>query len=434
VQPSRYRRVILSWRVGGRPASAVAGTAQGCALISNRKGQTAVLLGCAVGCYGLADAVLCTTTSLFLADAVRAGPLLIGLFFTGRAATGIGVNLAAGWLSDRLRDRRVMLGLGSVAGAVGAVAFMVTRDYVTVFVTGVVFFSLSGVSYPQLFAYATQFAETTGRPVTSFTSAARAAFSAAWVVGPPLGFCLLTRFGFAPMYAATGGLFLAAAVLGRWCLPALRPRPWAGNDPRARRDRRGLPSVLAALPRRTWLLLGAVIALGMADQMYNIGIALYVTMDRHLAAALVGWLAGTCAVLEIPIMITAGRVADRRSKLRVLTAAAVVATVFFCVLPAAGSAPVLLALQLPNAAWIAVALSIPMIMVQQEAPSGLGTSSTLYGSAYMTAALLAGATTGVTAAQIGYGNVFWVCAALCLLGTALLVSRSYASGDGRTST
>jgi MFS transporter, SET family, sugar efflux transporter len=160
------------------------------------------------------------------------------------------------------------------------------------------------------------------------------------------------------------------------------------------------------------------------NQIYGIGIALYVTKDLHLGTSLVGWLAGLGAGLEIPIMIIAGRVADRLGKLRLVIAAAGGAAVFFCLLPLVNSAPALLALQLVNAAWTAVALSIPMVMVQEEIRGGAGTSAAVYSAAYTSAGLIAGAVTGVTAAAIGFRNVFWVCAGLSVLAMLLLAARS----------
>jgi SET family sugar efflux transporter-like MFS transporter len=378
-----------------------------------------------MGAYGLVTAFLSTTTSLFLADAVRVTPLLIGLFFAGRGVAAIVVSLVAGWMSDRLPDRRRMIVLAGVAGALGGLGFAVLRNYVAVLVTGAVFFALGDVCFPQVFAYAKEFAQARGRPVTAFTSLIRSAFSASWVIGPPVGFYLLTHEGFGPLYLAAGGLSLVIAVLGRWGLSRIPVPPGSADPASGGRDRAGpgLPGLLLTLPWRTWLLLGAVIGLAMVDQMYNIDIALYVTKDLHIGAQLVGWMAGLGAALEIPIMIIVGRYADRFGKLRVVLAAAVGATVFFCLLPLARSAPPLLALQLLNAAWTAVALSIPVAMVQQEVPAGAGAASALYSSAFMVAVLLAGAITGVTATAIGFGNVFWVCAALSVVSVGLLLAR-----------
>jgi MFS transporter, SET family, sugar efflux transporter len=414
----------------------------------------AVPLAGAIGAYGVLTAFLNTTTSLFLADAVHAAPLLIGLFFAGRGTVAIVAALVAGPVSDRLPDRRVLLLISGAGGALGAVCFAVLRDYAAVLVTGAVFFSIGGIGFSQLFAYANEFAKARGRAVTAFTSVMRSVFSASWVIGPPVAFYLLTRYGFGPLYLTVAGLSLATAGV---CLRLRRlpapPRP-DGHGPAARqgrpghqgreghqghqgregregRQRRGPAAALASLSARTWLLLGAVVALGVVDQMYNIDIALYVTRTLHLGAQLVGWMAGLGAALEIPIMIVAGRFADRFGKLRVVLAGAAAAVVFFCLLPLARSAAPLLALQMLNAAWVAVVMSLPMVMVQDEVPSGAGAASALYTSAFMSASLLAGAITGVAATAIGFGNVFWVCAALSAAAAGMLLARSGA-GDGRT--
>ena len=216
-----------------------------------------------------------------------------------------------------------------------------------------------------------------------------------------------------------------------------------GAAPRAQaRAPRRAPAVQAApagarrrtsLPARMWLLLGAIVALGTVNQVYGIDVSLYVTQDLHHGAQVIGWMAGLCAGLEIPVMIITGRIADRVGKLRVVLAAAVVAVVFFCLLPLASSPLELLGLQVLNATWVGVSLSIPMIMVQDEAPGGAGAASSLYSSAFMAASLLAGAVAGVTATVVGYGNVFWACAVLAAVAGALLLARGYrgtsASGD-----
>jgi len=208
-----------------------------------------------------------------------------------------------------------------------------------------------------------------------------------------------------------------------WCGPAATQPAQRTLGGRARGHHAPFLS-FSALPARTWLLLGAVVALGVINQMYNIDVPLYVTRALHLDAPLVGWMAGFSAALEIPVIIVAARLANRFGKFRLVVASGVGAIVFFCLLPLATSAAQLLALQVLNAAWTAVSLSIPMVMVQDEVPSGAGSASALYSSAFMSAVVLAGAITGVTAAAIGFGNVFWVCAALAVVAVGLLLARA----------
>jgi MFS transporter, SET family, sugar efflux transporter len=372
----------------------------------------------ALGAYGVSLSIVSTTTSLYLANVVHAGALAIGLFFAGRGAIGIVVSLAGGRLSDRMRDRRVPLALSGLAGALGAACFAVLHGYAAAFVAGAVLLNLGGVAFSQLFAYAREHAEARELGTTAFTSAIRSVFSASWVVGPPFGFYLLSRYGFRPLYLTAAGLSLITALLGRWGLPRLSAAaPLAATAGH-------LNTSLRSLGRRTYVLLAAIVILGVVNQIYSIDVALYVTKDLHLGTSLVGWLAGLSAGLEIPVMIVAGRVADRVGKLRLMIAAAGGAAVFFCLLPLVSSPPALLALQLVNAAWTAVALSIPMVMIQDEVRGGAGTSAALYSTTYTSAGLIAGAVTGVTAAAIGFRNVFWVCAGLSVLAVLLLAARS----------
>jgi SET family sugar efflux transporter-like MFS transporter len=384
-----------------------------------------VPLAGAVALYGLITAGLSTTLSLFLADAVHVVPILIGFFFTARAAAGIGMGLATGWISDRMRDRRVMIGVTSLSGAVGALCLALFRDYALVLVTCAVFGSLGQGAFGQLFGYANEFAIARGRDVTAFTSEMRSVFSAAYVVGPPLGLFVMARYGFGPLYLGVACASLACAVIGRWCIHRVPPKV-SQVAPGGSGERGGIWRAIrdnSALPARIWLLLGVVLALGTVNQMYSIDISLHVTRDLRQSPELVGWMLGLTAVLEIPVMIAAGRIAERVGSGRLVGMSAVLGTVSFCLLPLATSAGALLALAALQGIWQGVALSIPMVMVQDETPSGVGTSSALYGAAFGSAALIGGAVTGVTASAVGYGNVLWVCAGMSAVAALLMFIR-----------
>jgi MFS transporter, SET family, sugar efflux transporter len=383
--------------------------------------EAAPLAG-AIGAYGTLSAFVSSTTSLFLTSAVHAAPLLVGLFFAVRGAVSIVLNQSIGSLSDRLPDRRLLLMLAGAGGTLGGVCLATLRDYAAVLVGGTVFLAIGSLTYSQLFAYAHEFAQARRRPVTEVTGLQRAVFTSAWVIGPPAGLYMMTRYGFGPLYLTVGALWLVTAVLGA-CLRRLpaAPRPAPVDDGVRGSTRFGAWPVL---PSPTWLLLGAVIALSVVNQMYAIDVPLYVTRSRHLDAQLIGWMAGLSAALEIPVIVIAGRLADRIGKQRLLLAAAVGSMVFFCLLPLVTSAALLLALQVLNAVWTSVALSIPMVMLQDESPSGAGMGSALYSSAFMSGGMLAGTLTGVVATVTGFGGVFWVCAILAASAAAMLIARS----------
>ncbi len=374
--------------------------------------------------YGLMTAGQNTTLSLFLVNAVHVAPFLVGMFFTARAASGMVAGLVTGWLSDRMRDRRVIICVASLAGAAGALSLALLRDYALLVVTGVVFASIGSGAFGQLFAYANEFATARGRDVTFYVSVMRSLFSAAYIVGPPLGLFIMAKYGFRPLYLGITGLSLASAVVARW---GLRRAPQKVS-PAARRSSRERGAVWrtirsASMPARTWVLLGVVLVLSTVNQMFNIDISLHVTKDLGQSAQLVGWMLGLAAALEIPVMIAAGRVAMRIGRGRLVGMSAVLATVSFCLLPLAASPAALLGLAALNGIWQGVALSIPMVMIQDEIPGGVGISSSLYGAAFGSAQMIAGAVTGVTASALGYGNVFWVCAALSAIAALGMLAR-----------
>lgn len=389
----------------------------------------AVPLVASIAICGLTTAGLNPTLSLFLADAVHAAPFLVGLFFTARAAAGIVANLTMGWVSDRMRDRRVIIGFTGITAAASTLCLALFRDYMVVLITCVVFASMGQSSMGQLFAYSKEFSVSRGRDATSFTSVMRSVFSAAYAVGPPIALFMLARYGFRPLYLIVAGLYLTSVPLGRWGLrrtvPAMPQGGLERGQERRARARGGLWRTIRGsnLSARLWLLLGVVLVLGIVNQMYSIDIALHVTDDLRLSPQLVGWMLGLTAAVEIPVMIVAGRVAMRIGRGRLVGVCAIVAVASYCLLPLATSAAALIALAALIGTWQGVTLSIPMIMVQDEAPGGAGTSTSLYNAAFGAASMLAGAITGVTASAVGYGNVLWVCAGLSAIAALLMLAR-----------
>lgn len=393
-----------------------------------------VPLAGSIAIYGLISASLNTTLSLFLTDAVHAVPFLVGVFFTARAAAGIGIGLVTGWISDRMPDRRAMLAVTGLSGAIGALCLSLSRDYVLVLVTCVMFTSVGQGTFGQLFGYANESAAARGQDVTFFTSKLRSTFSAAYVIGPPLALFIMAKYGFRPLYLGVAGLSLASAAVGRWGLRKTAPRVTAAV-PRQNRERGGVSRAIrgAALPARTWLLLGVVLVLGIVNQMYSIDISLRVTKDLGLSPELVGWMLGLTAGLEIPVMIVAGRVAAPVGRGRLTGLSATLAALSFCLLGPASSPAELLALAALNGVWQGVALSIPMVMVQDEAPGGTGTSSSLYGAVFAAAGMIAGAVAGATSAAVGYGGVLWVCAGLSAVAAFLVLARRAVNSPKDTS-
>ncbi|MFF2525094.1 MFS transporter [Streptomyces liangshanensis] len=423
-------------------------TGKGARMSFLREGAVVRLVG-VTGAAGVAGAMVSTSASLFLADEVGATPLMIGLFFAGRAVGEIAVDLVVGVLSDRVRDRRRLLALCALLSAAGGLSYAGLRDYYLLLVAGVCCFGVGSTSFAQLFAYSRQLADTRGQGAAFFTGFLRSVTSLSWVVGPPLAFTLIARQGFTAMYLTAAALSLAASALSRWGLPpAPRPEPPASRPEPPDGTARGeaaasAPAPAASAPaastvpgrnpfagldRGTAALLAAVVLLLTANMMYQIDLALFVTRDLGLGQGFVGLLLGLAAALEIPALVWVGARSERLGKRRLVVAASALATVFFCLLPLASGRAALLLLQIPNALWTAVVLSVPVVILQDRLPSRLGVASSLYSSAFKTGTLLGGVVTGTVATWTGYAQVFWVCAALTGLASVLLAARVGGAG------
>lgn len=364
---------------------------------------------------GLAVAMLSGTISLYLADAVRATPLMVGLFFFGRSVLEGSTDLIVGQISDRIGNRRTLLALCSFLSAIGAVCYMELRNYYEVFICGVIFFGIGGSYFAQLLAYTREMAEKSAIAADSLNSAMRSLNSMTWIFGPPLGFWLLQSHGYTGMFIPVGILYSLAGALSLWRLPNLSVR--RHQSPGPRNPFRGLSRQAKTLMAITVLLLTAI-------SIYQIDISLAVTRALHINASFVGLLLGLAAALEIPVMIFIAGRAERFGPWRLLLAAALCSTLFFCLLPLATTKPELLLLQVPNAFWVSLTLCIPVTIMQDSVGGGRGMASSLYSSSFKAGIMIGGATVGIVTEWAGYIDVFWVCGALSATAACILLPRA----------
>ncbi|MCC3655416.1 MFS transporter [Streptomyces sp. S07_1.15] len=402
------------------------------------------------GMVGVAGAMVVTSTSLFLSDAVRVSPLMIGLFFAARAASEILSDLVVGALSDRMSSRRSLLALCAACSAAGAVGYLLLRDYYALLVTGALFFGIGGAVFSQLFAYTREFADSRGTDAAFFNSALRSVTSVAWIVGPPFGFYLISSRGFSSLFFAAAVFYLLSAALCALALPDTgRTRPAradaadgaaeglpeeapgeaAAGPEKSAPEKTAAPAAPApprnafsGLTPRVRSLMAVIVLMLTVNSIYQINIALFVTKDLGLGKGFAGLLLGLAAALEIPLMIYTGAKAERIGKWRLVTVAAVCATLFFAALPFTESPVALLLLQVPNALWTAIVLSIPVIILQNAMSDRIGAASALYGASFKAGSFLGGMTAGAVAQWLGFTHVFWACAVLSAVAALLLVT------------
>ena len=359
---------------------------------------------------GIAGALQTPTLSLFLETEVKVRPALVGLFFTGSAVIGILVSQFLASRSDKKGDRKSLIFLCCMLGALGFTLFAWSRNYYLLLLVGVLLTSFGSTANPQMFALAREHADRTGREALMFTSIMRAQVSLAWVIGPPIAFALALGFGFKTLYLAGAAAFALCGLLVWKRLPSM-PKTAAASAPLAapRQHRRD-----------ALLLFGASTLMWTANSMYLINMPLYMVHELQLPERLVGVLMGTAAGLEIPIMLIAGMVAKRCGKRCLMRGAAVAGVLFYCGLLFITGSEQLIALQLLNAAFIGVLAGIGMLYFQDLMPGQAGTATTLFTNTIRVGWIIAGAIAGAVAEIWNYHAVFYAALAMAAGATLCL--------------
>lgn len=362
---------------------------------------------------GAVGALVIPSFSLFLAEALGVRPLLVGLPFAGIALASIGYNHWIGHWSDQRRDRRPLIAGFCLLGALACMVFALSRNYLLVTLTAVLIFSLAMVAYSQLLAFSLDYAELflPLERIPLFNAIVRAQIAFAWVVGPPLGFLLATRCGFAWAYGAAAGVFLVVGLACLKFLPQLPAR--VRHSTLDRRDGAAeIPAINQALSpavKRSLALcvLGFSLLWGV-NNAYLISLPLHLKNDLQLDPSWMGWVMGTTAALEVPFMLLAGHYAARVALIQLIRAAGLAALLLYLGVYWADQLWQLFALQLCNAVFIGLLAGLGVSVVQDLLPGRSGVASALYTNTTHIGNLLSSLMVGVVADALGYHQVFLV--------------------------
>ncbi|MBM6398928.1 MFS transporter [Phycicoccus sonneratiae] len=365
-------------------------------------------------------ALLWGTQFAFLNPAV--GIILVSLY--GASAAEVGFALAAynvsGFVStlvvptraDRRGDYlRPLLWCGGFTIALTTALALATTLPLAVLAL-VALGGPAGIAIGLIFAYQRH----TGASVQQIMRT-RAVFSFAWVGGPPFAAFLMGVLGQRSVLWVVAALGVLGLALTRVMMHAHATSPHARRPPPTG-DRMGValrrPEVL--------VLLGTFVALGAALNAAVSSLPLLVTDELGLDVEWSGIALGTCAALEIPILVVLGRVTARFGPRRVVAVGCVAGLAYYAAMALAPSTPVLLAGQLPNAVFIATMSGVGLTLFQ-DVLGRPGLASSLFMNTTRVGAIVAGPVIalGGTSA-LGYPGVFVGCGVLVLLGLLVLVT------------
>jgi SET family sugar efflux transporter-like MFS transporter len=391
--------------------------------------------------------------TLFMVNELGSSVPVAGLYYL----TNFAAPLAGYWLgnlSDRQDNRLVLYRICAVLGGVGWLAMALATQVWMPFVIAAVVLSISGGSMGLLFAAVRDELSWTGSPASDrVISAVRMAFTAGWIVGPVVGSWFGAVYGLRPLLLVTALLTAGqivplgfqrvsryvspprTATLPAATTPTDTPRAGgirqsteiaASSQPGGRRGRRMTENATAAVrgaPSKAPLFafVACCVLVMNGDTIKFAFLPLYMANDLGLSDTLRGAVIAIQPLLELALMPFFALLADRITPIRVVAIGAafgVAANIAY-----ATSEHVLglfVGQILMSCLWAALA-GLGVTVAQQLYPYGVGLASSVFMSSIMLSGGLGGAIGGLGTALVGVPHVFYVPAALGLVGTVGLV-------------
>lgn len=376
--------------------------------------QTGVLLSFMTLAFftGLGGALFIPILSLFLTTQVHVEPLAVGAFYTVNAIGGIFFTQIVARYSDKKGHRKQIILMCLVMGALNCLLFDWCRSYWILISLGIFLLGMGASAMPQSFALARDYKDQSGQSSIMFTSIMRAQLSLAWVVGPAVAFGIVTAYGFRTLFLFGMGIYVIGFFITLLKLPDL---------PHTKTDQQS-PQQIGTMRHRSDVIKLFICSTLMwaCNSIYIISMPLYVSKQLHLPQELAGWMMGTSAALEIPVMLIAGYLTKYWKMKSMLLVAGCAGVVFYIGFNLLNSPHALLALQLGNAAFIGILGGLGMIYFQDLMPGRAGQATTLFTNSIYTGSVFAGALAGSIAQYFSYGATFIVCGVFALIATLLL--------------
>ncbi|WP_059249285.1 sugar efflux transporter [Escherichia albertii] len=360
---------------------------------------------------GIAGALQTPTLSIFLADELKARPIMVGFFFTGNAIMGILVSQFLARHSDKQGNRKLLILLCCLFGVMACTLFAWNRNYFILLSTGILLSSFASTANPQMFALAREHADMNGRETVMFSTFLRAQISLAWVIGPPLAYELAMGFSFKVMYLTAAIAFVLCGLIVWLFLPSIQKSIPATTRPVDM-------SATSHSRRDAWLLFVVCTMMWGANNLYIINMPLFIIDELHFTDRLAGEMIGIAAGLEIPAMLIAGYFIKRIGKRFLMLIAIVSGICFYASVLMATTPTVELELQILNAIFLGILCGIGMLYFQDLILEKIGFATTLYANTSRVGWIIAGSLDGIMVEIWSYHSLFWL--AIGMLSIAMI--------------
>lgn len=391
------------------------------------KDKTALLFVFTAFVTGLCGAFFYPLSSLFIVEELGAAPMMLSVYMVIAIVSSVVVSQLLARQSDRNWPRKTILIVSLSCYLVTVVSFIFVRDYWLAVAIATVFGSVSGASFGQLFALGREYGDRYVKDSTTFLSTMRAGIAIAWVFGPPAAFILKASYGFS-------AAFIVSAVvvsLAIWVIIKYLPSSVVVKETKEEESHPSI-SVPDGVSAMVVLYCVIVVCTFAANNLYITSMPLYLSQELKVDPSWLGLLFGAAAACEIPVMLSAGKMAEKFGAIKVMTLGVAIGCVFYLMMMLNTSFSAMLAAQLLNGFYIGVCATLGMVVLQDMMRDRLGTASTLFSSMMNIAMLVASLSVGFVGEWFNYYSTLYVSLVSSLIALALLVWFSIKSNQAQS--
>ncbi|MCE7565930.1 sugar efflux transporter [Aliivibrio fischeri] len=376
------------------------------------KDKTSLLFIFTAFITGLCSAFFYPLSSLFIVEELDASPMMLSLYMTLAVSSSVIVSQFIAKRSDTHWNRKTILMISLASYLILVASFTVIRDYWLAITMAVVFGSVSGASFGQLFALGREYGDRHVTNSTSFLATMRAGLAIAWVFGPPAAFMLKAQFGFSAAFAVSA-ITVSVAIL---IIAKLIP-----DNVVTKEERTAAITEHKPLGRMVILYCFIIVCAFSANNLYITSMPLYLSQELQVDISWLGLMFGAAAACEIPVMLGAGKMAEKMGTTRVMALGVTSGAMFFLVMLSSTSFTSMLMAQILNGFFIGVCATLGMVALQDMMKDRLGTASTLFSNMLNISVLVSSVLVGVVGELYNYYSALYLCFIGAIIAAVLLI-------------
>ncbi|XDF79602.1 sugar efflux transporter [Aliivibrio fischeri] len=376
------------------------------------KDKTSLLFIFTAFITGLCSAFFYPLSSLFIVEELDASPMMLSLYMTLAVSSSVIVSQFIAKRSDTHWNRKTILMISLASYLILVASFTVIRDYWLAITMAIVFGSVSGASFGQLFALGREYGDRHVTNSTSFLATMRAGLAIAWVFGPPAAFMLKAQFGFNAAFAVSAITVSVAILIIAKFIP---------DNVVTKEEKTAVITEHKPLGRMVILYCFIIVCAFSANNLYITSMPLYLSQELQVDVSWLGLMFGVAAACEIPVMLGAGKMAEKMGTTRVMTLGVISGAMFFLVMLSSTSFTSMLIAQILNGFFIGVCATLGMVALQDMMKDRLGTASTLFSNMLNISVLVSSVLVGVVGELYNYYSALYLCFIGAIIAAALLI-------------